>query len=79
MGGHLASQAIANLAAALFLYFAAHLSFVSFTPRALRLGAGCGIAMLVSVIGLRSLDLLVASSFTLQPLTWQNVSAAHVL
>lgn len=74
MGEHLADQLIANLAAALFFALALKLSFVSFIPTALRLGAGCGISMLVSVLGLRSLGLLVANSFTLQPFTWQNVS-----
>lgn len=74
MGGHLAAQAIANLAAATFLSFSLHLSFVSYIPTVLRLGAGCGIAMLVSVLGLRSMGLLVSDSFTLQPFTWQSVS-----
>lgn len=75
IGGHLASQAIANLAVALFLSFSLHLSFVSYSPTALRLGAGCGISMLVSVLGMRSLGLLVADSFTLQPFTWESVSS----
>lgn len=74
MGEHLADQFIANLAVALFFALALKLSFVSYIPTALRLGAGCGISMLVSVLGLRSLGLLVSDSFTLQPFTWQNVS-----
>ena len=73
MGEHLADQMIANLVVALFFALALKLSFVSFIPTALRLGAGCGISMLVSVLGLRSLGLLVSDSFTLQPFTWQNV------
>ena len=74
MGEHLADQFVSNLAAAAFFALALKLSFVSFVPTALRLGAGCGISILVSVLGLRSLGLLVADSFTLQPFTWQSVS-----
>lgn len=74
MGEHLADQLVANLAAALFFALALKLSFVSFVPTALRLGAGCGISMLVSVLGFRSLGLLESDSFTLQPFTWQSVS-----
>lgn len=74
MGEHLADQFVANLATAVFFALALKLSFVSFIPTSLRLGAGCGISMLVSVLGMRSLGLLITDSFTLQPFTWQNVS-----
>lgn len=75
MGEHLAYQLISNLAAAAFFALALELSFVTYIPTALRLGAGCGISMLVSVLGLRiGLGLLVSDSFSLQPFTWQNVS-----
>lgn len=74
MGGHLAAQAIANVAATVFFALALRLSFVSSIPTALRLGAGCGMSMLVSVLGLRDLGLLASDSFVLQPFTWQSVS-----
>ncbi len=74
VGQHLADQFIANLAAAAFFALALKLSFVNMIPTALRLGAGCGISILVSVLGLRGLGLLVSDSFTLLPFTWQNVS-----
>eukprot|EP00752_Nemacystus_decipiens_P005826 g5266.t1 len=79
MGAHLADQLVANLAAALFFALALKLSFVAFIPTALRLGAGCGISMLVSVLGLRSLGLLVSNSFTLQPFTWQNMLGLAII
>lgn len=74
IGGHLAAQAVANLAAAAFFTIVLKISFVSYIPTALRLGAGCGISMLVSVLGMRNVGLLIANSFTLQPVTWQTVS-----
>ncbi|CAN0295039.1 unnamed protein product [Pylaiella littoralis] len=75
VGGHLAAQVIANLLAAAFLAQGLKLGFATFIPTSLRLGAGCGISMLVSVLGLRSLGLLAASEpFTLQPFTWRSVS-----
>lgn len=74
VGGHLASQIIANLLAAAFFALSLKLSFVTFVPTALRLGAGYGTSMMVSVLGLRSLGLLVSNSFTLQLFTWQSVS-----
>eukprot|EP00752_Nemacystus_decipiens_P012202 g10818.t1 len=73
MGGHLAAQAIANLAATIVFALALKLSFVSNIPTALRLGAGCGISMLVSVLGMRGVGLLSSGSFALQPVTWQIV------
>lgn len=78
MGGHLAAQAIANLAAATFFAFALKYSFVSKIPTALRIGAGCGISILVSVIGMRGMGLLVSDAFILQPVTWQIVSAVDL-
>jgi len=73
VGGHLATQAIANFAAAVFFFLALKLSFVSRTPTALRLGVGCGISMLIGVLGMRGVGLLTADSFSLQPFTWQSV------
>lgn len=78
VGGHLAAQAIANLASTIFCALAMKLSFVSYVPTALRLGAGCGISMLVSVLGMRSVGLLTSESSTLQPITWQSVSLVHL-
>ncbi|CAM9159900.1 unnamed protein product, partial [Ectocarpus sp. 12 AP-2014] len=79
IGGHLAAQAVANLAAAAFFTIVLKISFVSYIPTALRLGAGCGISMLVSVLGMRNVGLLVANSFTLQPVTWQIVVGLTII
>ena len=75
----MAAQAIANLAAASFFALALNFSFVSNIPTALRIGAGCGISILVSVLGMRGVGLLVVDSFALQPLTWQIVSVVDLL
>lgn len=75
VGGHLAAQAIASVAAALFLALTLRFSFISRIPTALRLGAGCGISVLVGVLGMRGVGLLLADSFTLQPFTWESVSS----
>ena len=74
MGGQLAAQALANAAAALVFWFALKLKLVSFIPTALRIGAGYGVAMLVGVLGMRSLGLLVPDSFVLSTFTWETVS-----
>lgn len=74
----MAAQVIANLAATMFFALALKLSFVSTIPTALRLGAGCGISMLVSVLGMRRVGLLLRDSFELQPVTWQSVSAVNL-
>ncbi len=79
MGGHLAAQTVANVAAAMFFFFALKPSFLSSVPTALRLGAGCGISMLVSVLGMRGVGLLSADSFELGPLTWQSVRRSRVV
>ncbi|CAM9405360.1 unnamed protein product [Ectocarpus sp. 4 AP-2014] len=79
IGGHLAAQAVANLAAAAFFTTVLKISFVSYIPTALRLGAGCGISMLVGVLGMRNVGLLVANSFTLQPVTWQMVIGLAII
>lgn len=79
MGGHLAAQVIANLASAVLCALMPKISFVSHIPTALRIGAGCGISMLISVLGMRSLGLLASDSFILQPFTWQSVSIAGLL
>ena len=73
MGGHLAAQAVANTAAALVFWFALKLKLVSYIPTALRIGAGYGVAILVGVLGMRSLGLLVANSFVLSTFTWESV------
>lgn len=73
MGGHLAAQAVANAAAALVFWFALKLKLVSYIPTALRIGAGYGVAILVGVLGMRSLGLLVADSFVLSTFTWESV------
>lgn len=78
MGGHLAAQAVANLAAALAFSLALKTSFVSYIPTALRLGAGCGVSMLVGVLGMRGIGLLEADSFTVQAPTWKTVSKIYV-
>ena len=74
MGGQLAAQALANAAATLVLACAVKLNLVSYIPTALRVGAGCGVAMLVGVLGMRSVGLLVADAFILPPFTWEAVS-----
>ncbi|CAM9353417.1 unnamed protein product [Ectocarpus sp. 12 AP-2014] len=73
IGGHLAAQALANFGSAMFFALALKLSFVSLIPTALRLGAGCGISVLVSVLGMRNVGVLVNNSFTLQAFTWQII------
>ncbi|CAM9440375.1 unnamed protein product [Ectocarpus fasciculatus] len=73
IGGHLAAQALANFGSAMFFALALKLSFVSLIPTALRLGAGCGISVLVSVLGMRNVGVLVSNSFTLQAITWQII------
>ncbi|CBJ33435.1 putative transporter [Ectocarpus siliculosus] len=55
------------------LYSAPETSFVSLIPTALRLGAGCGISVLVSVLGMRNIGVLVNNSFSLQAFTWQII------
>ncbi|CAM9779260.1 unnamed protein product, partial [Pylaiella littoralis] len=80
VSGHLAAQAIANLLAAAFFARGLKVSLATLIPTALRLGAGCGISMMVSVLGLRSLGLLAASDpFTLQPFTWQSIVGLAVI
>lgn len=74
----MAAQAIANLAAATFFAFALRFSFVSKVPSALRIGAGCGISILVSVLGMRGVGVLTSGSFVLQPVTWQIVSVVDL-
>ena len=74
MGGQLAAQALANAAAAVVFWFALKLKLVSYIPTALRIGAGYGVAMLVGVLGMRSLGLLVPDSFVLSTFTWETVS-----
>ncbi|CAN0022943.1 unnamed protein product [Ectocarpus sp. 6 AP-2014] len=73
IGGHLAAQALANFGSAMFFALALKLSFVSLIPTALRLGAGCGISVLVSVLGMRNIGVLVNNSFSLQAFTWQII------
>lgn len=74
MGGQLAAQALANAAATVVFACAVKLDLVSYIPTALRIGAGCGVAMLVGVLGMRSVGLLVAEAFILPPFTWETVS-----
>ena len=74
MGGHLAAQAVANAAAAVAFAFVVRVRMASYIPTSLRLGAGCGISMLVGVLGMRSMGLLKSNSFTLEAFTWQIVS-----
>lgn len=74
MGGHLAAQAIANAAATALFALAGNLKLGSNIPTALRVGAGCGIAMLVGILGMQGVGLLAANTFALQPFTWQSVS-----
>lgn len=79
IGGHLAAQAVANAAATAVFAAVVHIHLVSYVPTALRVGAGCGISILVSVLGMRSMGLLLADSFTLQPFTWEIVSKIRII
>jgi len=74
MGGQLAAQALANAAAASVFACAVKLNLVSYIPTPLRIGAGCGVAILVGVLGMRSVGLLVEDAFVLPPFTWETVS-----
>lgn len=79
MGGQLAAQALANAAATVVFACAVRIKLVSYIPTALRIGAGCGVAILVGVLGMRSVGLLVADTFVLPPFTWETVSIPSTL
>lgn len=72
----MAAQAVSNAVASVVFALALHIRLVSHIPTALRAGVGCGISILVSVLGMRSMGLLVANEFAFQPLSWQTVSSS---
>ncbi|CAM9606327.1 unnamed protein product, partial [Choristocarpus tenellus] len=71
VGDILAAQFVSNFCAAVVMGSALRLSLVSYIPTALRVGAGCGISILVSALGGRSMGLLTANDFALPKFTWE--------
>ncbi|CAM9293468.1 unnamed protein product [Discosporangium mesarthrocarpum] len=79
LGGFLAAQFISNIIAAMVIGSMVHLVVVSNIPSALRVGVGCGISTLVSVLGLRSMGILERDSFELLDLDWKNIMGLLVV
>ncbi|CAM9224417.1 unnamed protein product [Chrysoparadoxa australica] len=77
-GEFLAGQFLANLGAAILLWFASKRG-LQLMPSQIRGGFGCGLSILVSVLGFRSIGLFSANAFVINPFTWKSIIALYVI